>query len=186
MNKKRSTELTKVVMYLRRKIKSKIWSLGDRISSISYISKKLNTSYQTVKKGMTILRDEGIIEDRGYYGYFLIDSPNKNINGMINNVKSQLKAAELLNSGGILDRKRSVILKSNYNKLQLYFPYTDRGIIFNMSTVIDSIYNPVTVKQLVEKPNLRLEYNKQKKVRKYHYIIIPNRQKLNIRGKYCG
>jgi len=187
MARKRSESLNRAVMYIRRKIRNKNWKLGEKVDTISFITNAASVSFPTAKKALTLMCNDGILENRGRYGYFVVGSLSTQLRtGLsvlsdIRKIRMSLKATKLLAAGAIYDGKTVTILKKDQDLLTLFFPITGKEEKFELNIVRGAIFKPLSVEDVINDNRLKLAFDKQSKVKEYFNIIIPNRKKLKLR-----
>ncbi len=187
MARKRSESLTRAVMYIRRKLRNKNWKLGERVDTISAISDAAGVSCPTAKKALTLMCNDGVLESRDRYGYFVVGNltvqlrTGLNVLSDIKKIQMSLKATKLLANGAIYDGKTVTIMKKDQDFLTLFFPITGIEEKFELNIVRGAMFKPLSVEDVINDNKLKLAFDKQSKVKEYFNIIIPNRKKLGLR-----
>lgn len=181
--KRRSEQLTKSVTHIRNGIRNKKWKLGEYISPVSEICRKVNVSRGTMLKAIEALCDEHMLEKYGT-GYVVIGRPKirfTTLQKTIVDIKTNLRASDMLNRGGIYDPKLLTIALRTYRTVELLRPVTKEYGRFDVEAVRSTLYNRVSAQDAIDNAKLMNVYHLQLKIFEFIDVLTAYIDELGLR-----
>ena len=148
-----STDSKTALSYMRKKVRAKTWKVGDRIENKTTLASKIGVSRYSVNSAVKTLVVEGILEDHGHGGLWVVGGVPTNKSGLmrklsrLGDVKRQLKAAKLLGAGGILIPSEQLIIWSEDSRVNVFFPMTGEESSFEKIDVQLTARSPISMEE---------------------------------------
>lgn len=184
--KKPGPSVRKVLSSIKGSIRRGSFKVGQCMDSKTRIAERTRTSMYAVNKAVSILQGEGIVEDQGYLGVWVISPirPTKNsisrkLN-MLGKVSNNLKAAKMLNEGGTFVPSRQAVVSGDEKYVHIFFPLSGNLTSFFKEEIELYHHGKILPEDVLAEPGLRPEYLRQKEIEEYLDLIIPNRKSLGL------
>lgn len=180
----------KSVTYMRRMITSGKWAAYSRIPSLIKIADNLGVSIATVRKAVTVLENDRLIENNGYLGFTVIPiklsqlfTSNKNL-FYIKMAERKIKAVELLENGGIPIGDFIVQSRKN-NILYVYHTLKNQAIITSLEEIKEAAYSPIVLNDMLgmngdEMRKAKAKYRRQQILRKIANPVMRRRKEIGV------
>lgn len=170
--------------YIKSMISKKVWKVNEKIPSALAIADAVSVSQITVRKVIRILEKKGILECYGSLGTFVkYAGNNKNL---IRNLKSTVRAADLIGEGGIQIGRfiiRYIPAKKEIISLDII---VGEEVVTSMKAINDYLRHPLSLKSINRKksPKKALEeWKNQKKIALLARTVARHKKELGINGK---
>ena len=182
--------LDKCLRYIQQNINSGNWKPNEGIPTLSNIAMTLNASTITVRKAISILEKDKIIDNQGSFGFILRSNlvtflnKKRNITRFyLSELNNSVKALSLLRDGG--QRIGQFIVKCD--DIKVTFINVNDSIIRNttLEELHDLIWNPTNLKSIV---NLKgrafntamAKWTRQNSLIKIAEVVTKNEKQLRI------
>lgn len=187
----------KTLAYLKKMISQRSWRINERIPSLSVLAEKLKVSYPTVRKAVRALETEGVLQNHGSLGFFVISNQaielkkqqkNKYYLGVL---KSNLQILELLGDGGTKIGKYILKYIPALNRIEAVNMASGEIYSESLNDLDEAIINPVKLEQLLKayekSPKTyrteRVKYDKQRQIQSLARIVSRHKKELGIHGE---
>jgi len=179
---KRSTKLDKTLRHFNYCLKNK-WTIGEKIDSVSKISRRINTSYPTVKKVVQLLVRRGILDDQGASGIWVIGKNKSSDRADISLVQGNIKAAIFLNNGALFDRASMSLALRSSDHVTMYLPITDTKEVLRIEDILDiiNLKNIVLLEDAMRNKALVSKYKRQTAVFNHLPCLLRHKTKLDLK-----
>ena len=161
-----SKPLKKAIRYMRKMINCGKWKTNYSIPTLKTISSTLNICPGTVRKGISILEGEKMLENNGSLGFIVIPQSltalyhtNKQAY-YLRTLTGHINSLHILDRGGVI-LGRYIILKLE-NSLEIYDVVTASTILTTVHSLKESITNPIQISDLVNLTGPKLQRQRQK------------------------
>lgn len=188
-------QVKKTTAYIKRMISAKKWEVNSRTPTIGEIAKRNNVCWSTARKAMNVLEREGKVQNYGSIGFFVKNNLPDNITPLrsinLKSAKSNIKAAKLINNGGICIGRYVIGYIPVENKVRIIDLVTNTDEDIQLEDLLDSLKYPVKVNDLLklQKRNedeytvARRKYEFQKRVKQVAKIVVRHKRNLGIHDR---
>jgi hypothetical protein len=183
MTHKRSNEVTRSVNHIKGAIKSLKWAHNEKIPALWILSRNMGVCVPTMRKAVDILMFDKILENTGR-GFIVIGMPKARVSTLrkaIDDVRFNLKSAELLNRGAVYDAATMSIFLRTAKTIEIIRPLSNEYGKFLADGVKKALDTPITAKQASDRKSLRTAYKIQCKIKTFMDIITKNKEKLGLK-----
>lgn len=181
----------KTTAYIRRMITTKKWEVNSKIPPIREIAEKNGVCWASARKAMRNIENEGRVRNYGKAGFFVVHNLPKydDFSSLkLNYVKNNLKAAKLLNNGGISIGQYVLKYCPEEHSVEVLDVVSNYNEIINLAELLEYVNSPVNIKQLLAAKNkkddgyplLRTKYEKQKRLGRISRIVSRHKRELSI------
>jgi GntR family transcriptional regulator len=99
----RQTRYQHIADELRRRVEAGEFGAGRLLPSEAELSKQFDSSRVTVRRALEVLREEGLVDSRQGFGWFVAADPVRQSLGRLGTIESQLVAAGVESERRVLD-----------------------------------------------------------------------------------
>jgi GntR family transcriptional regulator len=103
MGQVRQTRYQQIADELRRRVEGGEYGTGRLLPSEAELSTRFGASRVTVRRALEVLRDEGLVDSRQGFGWFVAADPVRQSLGRLGTIESQLAAQGVTSERRILD-----------------------------------------------------------------------------------
>lgn len=187
--KKKIRPSKKCLSYCRRMISSGKWKVDERIPPLSKIADTLSISTTTVSNVVRSLEREGVLNNYGSMGYFLmpkkqtiLSTKNKQL-FLLNAVRKHTMVADLLNKGGVIIGEKVVLMEHAQEVLRIVNIINLIESRFSMSEIHDAMNTPLSPEQVLLSKTPRKsqkQYKRQVEILSVMRDVFPYSKKLGL------
>jgi len=181
-----SSGKNEAVKFIKRKINSKKYGFGAKLNSINSISQESGVSRYKVKTALNRLVDDGYLVRTESYGFWVVGhrnnmkTPEDKTKLNIFQIKNNLRAAELLNNGGILYRRKQLIISSSREAVNIFNIITGIEDTYKINELIRIKKEFITASNAVTSQKTLMAYKRQFKLMDVYAIVSRYKKELDI------
>ena len=99
----RQTRYDQIADELRTRVEAGEYGAGKLLPSEAELSTRFGASRVTVRRALEVLRDEGLVDSRQGFGWFVATDPVRQTLGRLGTIESQLEAEGVTSARKVLD-----------------------------------------------------------------------------------